>query len=157
MRRAAPASEAPDPRAKPTGFALFLVLMAVLLLVAAGALMALHIQHRLGEVLDLERNLHLQALIDSGYAFAAAQVARDYGYSAVVDLELDGGVVEVDVVHAVTFGQPQGLRRVELRASYRGKVRRARGLLFVERPGERPQLYGLESVPLEPGDRIGFE
>ncbi|MEM1181056.1 MAG: hypothetical protein AAGM22_22130 [Acidobacteriota bacterium] len=159
LREGAPNSGAPDSvpqSARDRGFALFIVLMAILLLVAAGAMMSLHILNRMALIRDQERNLHLQALVDSGYAYAASRIAADRGYSAIVELELDGGVVEVDVEVITGLVVQPGLRQIGLRAEYRGEVRRGRGLLRI-RPDGRLELFGIEPVPLQQSDHIGFE
>lgn len=141
--------ECPEPR---PGFALFVALLAVFLLLAAGALLAMHLQMRYELLRDQQRNMQLQNLLDSGYALIAASVREDYSFSGRLDLELGGGVVEMDVQWLVGSGIPTGTRRIEMAAFYGGETRRARGLLRIPSPGARPVLYGFEPLPPQASD-----
>lgn len=138
-------------------FALFTVLIAVLLLLGAGALLVLHVQVRMALVRDQQRNMALQSLLDSGYAVVAGTVREDYGFDGELELELDGGLVRMEIDRIVGLGLPPGLRHVDMTAFYRGEVRRAEGFLRIPSPGAAPELYGLEPVPLGDRDRIEFE
>ena len=134
-----------------------MVMIAVLLLLGAGALLVLHVQVRMALVRDQQRNMALQNLLDSGYAVAAGSMREDYGFDGELEVELDGGLVRMEIDRVFVLGQPPGLRYIQMTAFYRGEVRRAEGFLLLPSPGAMPELYGLEPVPLGDRDIIDFE
>lgn len=109
------------------GMALYLVLVVAVLLLAAGAVLGMHLQKRMSTVIDQQKNLHADALLDSGLAQAMAILSDNYLYQGTRNLDLDGGRVTVKIA----FYKITDVRSVEVTATYRGKTRRGAGLIAV--------------------------
>ncbi len=111
------------------GIVLYMVLVIVLLLMAAGAILGIHLQRRTAIFRDHQRNLHVQALLDSGTAVALSQIRQDFQYQGTETLKIDGG----SVVSTVLFSSKTGIREVRLASKYRGESRRAEATVRVEK------------------------
>ena len=110
------------------GVVLFMVLVIALLLLSVGAVLGFHLQKRMDIFRDQQRNLHVQALLDSGMASALASLRDNHLYQGKQELELDGGEVEV----VVSYGSGTGLRKVEITSKFRHETRRSEGVIRAE-------------------------
>lgn len=129
------------------GIVLYLVLVIALLLLAAGAVLGVHLQKRMGVFRDQQRNVHAQALLDSATAVAMSLIHQDFKYQGVVTQKLDKGEVKIEV----RFGAGSGLRDVLLTAQFRGETRRAEVRIQAEK-GRPPKVLRWRPVP---GSRSG--
>ena len=127
---------------RPEGFVLFVVLIAILLILSAGALVAIHLQGRHLLVTDQVRNVHVRALVDSGIAHGLAKIYEDNGYSGGERLELDGGEVFVSVSFATA-----DRFWIDAWARYRGEVRGMRVQVLAEDQGDYPRVLEWGDVP----------
>lgn len=124
------------------GVALFFVLTVAVLLLAAGAILGLHLQGRMMIFTDQQRNLHADALLDSGMATVLAELNRDRRAQGSQTVSLDGGEVKVTIT-AVGVDR----RSIEVVSSYRGKTRRGLGLVLLL-PKEPPKVISWRPVPV---------
>ena len=124
------------------GLALLFVLAVAVLLLAAGAVLGLHLQGRMMIFRDQQRNLHADALLDSGLATALAEINRDRSARGSQKVALDGGEVTLTIT---TVGVDR--RSVEVVTSYQGKARRGIGLVEVK-PKELPKLITWRPAPV---------
>lgn len=147
-----PARARPYDERAPTGrgYALFAVLVAVLLVMAAGALLMTHAVRRMALLTDQYRDLHVQALVDSGVSLALAQIRQDYGYEGSSTASLDGGRVVIQITRTSLQ-----LRQVALRSFYRGESRSAQVTVFVETPASLPEIRSFVLVPNPGGSGPG--
>ena len=109
------------------GIVLYMVLVIVLLLLAAGAILGAHLQKRMAIFRDQQRNMHVQALLDTGMATAMAVMDQDFQYQGTQRLNIDDGTVTAHVA----FSSVSGVRDVRITAKYRGETRRARAVVRV--------------------------
>ncbi len=116
-------------RAEDRGIVLYMVLVVVLLLMAAGAVLGIHLQRRAAIFRDQERNLHVQALLDSGTAVALSEMRKDFQYQGSRTVEIDGG----SVISRVSFTSKTGIRDLRVTAKYRGESRRVSATVQVEK------------------------
>ncbi|MEM6796675.1 MAG: hypothetical protein AAF725_22070 [Acidobacteriota bacterium] len=147
-RQAAPT--APGQR----GYALLVVTIAIVSLLASGALLSIHLNSRMMLLRDQDRNFSLQTLLDSGYSQAGSALSANSRYAGYELLQINGGEVRVHVEIAVGGGgRPRGyFRRVRLYANYRGETRAAEGFIWVETDGAEPLFYGLEPLQAPQGE-----
>ncbi|MCG8456972.1 MAG: hypothetical protein MI919_11885 [Holophagales bacterium] len=123
-------------------YALFAVLIAVLLLVAVGGLLASYLVRRMSLVADQHRDLHVQALLDSGLALSLALIRQDFDYEGAVSATMDGGSVRYSITR-----QSLKLRSVDLSSFYRGETRRAVATVYIESPLHLPEVRRWDLLP----------
>ena len=116
-------------RADQRGIVLYMVLVVVLLLMAAGAVLGIHLQRRTAIFHDQQRNFHVQALLDSGTAVALSDMKQDFQYQGSRTVSIDGG----SVVTSVRFTSKTGIRELRVTSKYRGESRRVSATVRVEK------------------------
>lgn len=118
------------------------MLIATLLVVAAGSLITTHLVRRMALLNDQHRNLHVQALLDSGLSIGMARIRQDYSYTGSSVEDFDGGRVRI----AVERPSAQ-IRHVFLESFYRGERRVQVVSVFIELPGSLPEIQSWNPIP----------
>lgn len=80
------------------GYALLLALVAGSVVLAAMALVAATLQHRMGLLRQESRVIHLAALADAGLAQALAELSINRGYGGAGEQSFGGGSFEIGVL-----------------------------------------------------------
>ncbi len=79
------------------GYVLITVLVVIVLMMAAGTLLAGSLQYRMWLLRQEAQDIHLSALIDAGFAQALDRLSQSHFWPGSAEQGVGGGTVEVEV------------------------------------------------------------
>lgn len=121
-------------------YALLLVLVVMLLLSAAGFLVAARMQTRMASYLDEARNVHLRNLVDSGVALGLARIHEDRYWTGEFRQRMDGGLVQCKIEM-----DSESMRKLYVEAEYGSE--RWRYLFTIRASPRPPRVIGQRFLP----------
>ncbi len=129
------------------GYALVAALVVIALMLAAGAMLAGSLQHRMWLLRQETQSIHLTALTDAGVALALDRLSLSHFWNGVGEQPLGDGAFAV----AVEMGDQAMIRVVTVAATWgpAGRAVRAEVRLSDYRP---PRVVSWQPVAYSPGN-----
>lgn len=131
------------------GYLLLVTLFTITMLMAAGALLAVGLEHRAALLRQETRDVRLTALTDAGIAYALERLYLSQSWTGSVEQTLGDGRYGV----AVGYGTTSMQRRVVATGVYWGAGRRVRAIVQLS-DVDPPRVVAYEPATYDPRDPL---